>query len=248
MGWDRPDRRDENLASIVPRHSNQAYNARRIVETVVDGSTFSRWENASSASDRSLPGLARLERRPVSDHGPVTQLFGGGAWTAAMAAKRSRGFIDLAETFHLPVVHLVRLPGFQVGLAAEQSGLVRKAYADRGARPDHGALVRASSSERLWCGRWRASAAWPPMLRYAWPSASWGSLPLGGGSRLLIARRSMPAPDKAAKLAEIQATLNALRSPFRTGSLLGRGNHRSPRCAPALCEFANIAAPCRKVG
>ena len=32
-----------------------------------------------------------------------------------------QGFVDIAETFHLPVVHLVDNPGFVIGLDAEKS-------------------------------------------------------------------------------------------------------------------------------
>ena len=34
-------------------------------------------------------------------------------------------FADLAQTFHLPVVHLVDCPGFAVGMAAEAAGTIR---------------------------------------------------------------------------------------------------------------------------
>ena len=51
-------------------------------------------------------------------------LYGGGAWNADACQKIIR-FVDLAETFHLPVVHLVDCPGFQVGLAAESSAVIR---------------------------------------------------------------------------------------------------------------------------
>ena len=42
----------------------------------------------------------------------------GGGWTADAAQKVVR-FVDLAETFHLPVVHLVDNPGFVIGTESE---------------------------------------------------------------------------------------------------------------------------------
>ena len=43
-------------------------------------------------------------------------------------------FVDLAQTFHLPVVHLVDCPGFMIGLDAEKTATIR-----------HGVRVMAAS-------------------------------------------------------------------------------------------------------
>ena len=108
-------------------------------------------------------------------------LFDGGAWTADACSKIIR-FVDLAQTFHLPIVHLVDCPGFQVGLKAESSAVIRW-----GVR----ALAAINQTTVPWCtivvrncyrrGRPRASAGRPsvPALRLA--VGSWGSLPLEGG-------------------------------------------------------------------
>ena len=39
--------------------------------------------------------------------------------------RRSRALIDLASTFHLPLVHLVDCPGFLIGLQSEQEATIR---------------------------------------------------------------------------------------------------------------------------
>src|SRR4051794_41744258 len=44
--------------------------------------------------------------------------------TADGADKMTR-FVDLAETFRLPVVHLVDQPGFVIGSTAERAGTIR---------------------------------------------------------------------------------------------------------------------------
>ena len=43
----------------------------------------------------------------------------------ATPRRRSTRFVDLAETFHLPVVHLVDMPGFVIGIEAEKAGTIR---------------------------------------------------------------------------------------------------------------------------
>ena len=53
-------------------------------------------------------------------------------------------------------------------------------------------------------------------MRYAWPSAYWGSLPLEGGIEAAYRADIDAADDPEAKLKEIEDRLNKLRSPFRS--------------------------------
>ena len=46
------------------------------------------------------------------------------SWTADACQKVIR-FVDLAETFHLPVVYLMDCPGFMIGLEAEKRATIR---------------------------------------------------------------------------------------------------------------------------
>ena len=65
----------------------------------------------------------------------------GGAWTADASLKVTR-FVDMAETFHLPVVHLVDIPGFVIGSEAERTATIR-----HGAR----ALAAVYQATVPWC-------------------------------------------------------------------------------------------------
>ena len=71
-------------------------------------------------------------------------------------------------------------------------------------------------------------------VRYAWPSASWGSLPLEGGIEAAYRAEIDAAPDPQAKMDEIEAAAEpaALAVPDR-GAVLGGGGDRSARHAPA---------------
>ena len=77
-------------------------------------------------------GLARLERISRGRDGERSAQ-GGGAVNAAAADKMIR-FIDLCDTFHLPVVNFVDNPGFLIGSQAEREGTARigRAGTDRG--------------------------------------------------------------------------------------------------------------------
>jgi acetyl-CoA carboxylase carboxyltransferase component len=176
-------------------------------------------------------------------------MHGAGTWDAAVCQKVVR-FIDMAETFHLPVVHLVDCPGFSVGLEAESGGVIR-----------HGVRVISAINQSTvpWCSILVRNVfgvgggAHQPnrrlALRYAWPSGRWGSLPLEGGMEAAYRAELAAAEDPQAALAEIEARLQALRSPFRTAEAFWLDEIIDPRdTRRLLCDFANLAAPLREPG
>jgi acetyl-CoA carboxylase carboxyltransferase component len=159
-------------------------------------------------------------------------------------------FVDLAETFHLPVVHLVDCPGFLIGPESEQQGTIRQG--------SH-ALAAVYQATVPWCsiiirkafGVAGAAHTNHARLRYryAWPTGDWGSIPLEGGIEAAYKAELQQAADPAAKLIEISTKLDALRSPFRTAEAFGIEEIIDPRdTRPLLCEFADIAAKLRRPG
>ncbi len=243
---DPVERRDEALVSIVPRDPRQVYRMRRVVDAVVDRGSF--FEIAPLFGRSVIAGLARLSGWPVLLLASDPFIYGG-AWTADACQKVVR-MVDLAQTFHLPVVYLCDCPGFQIGLQAERTGTIRQ-----GVR----AMSAIHQTTIPWCTVLVrsvfgvAGAAHAPSgrhtTRYAWISGRWGSLPLEGGTEAAYRAELDAAEDPAARLAEINARLNALRSPFRTAETFAIEEMIDPRdTRRLLCEFAEMAAPARRAG
>jgi acetyl-CoA carboxylase carboxyltransferase component len=243
---DPVDRREERLVSIVPRERDKAYMMRRIIEAVVDRGSF--FEMGQGFGRSVITGLVRLDGWPVALMAG-DPLHVAGAWTAEAAQKITR-FVDLAETFHLPVVHLVDCPGLRAGGDAETAGTLR-----HGCR----ALAAINQTTVPWCSMivrnvfGVGGGAHQPQtrlaLRYAWPSALWGSLPLAGGVEAAYRAEIEAAEDPAATLARIEARLAALQSPFRTAEVFSVEDIIDPRdTRRLLCDFANLAAPLRTPG
>jgi acetyl-CoA carboxylase carboxyltransferase component len=243
---DDPKRSDERLLSAVPRDKRKVYRMRQIIESVVDRGSF--FEISRGFGRELITGLARLDGWPVALMAGDPYYYGG-AWGPGACQKVVR-FVDLAQTFHLPVVHLVDCPGFQVGLAAESSGAIR-----HGVR----AMTAIDQATVPWCSViirsvfGVAGGAHQPharfTTRYAWPSARWGSLPLEGGVEVAYRAELDAAADPKAALAEIEARLEALRSPFRTAEAFWVEEIIDPRdTRRLLCDFANLAAPVRETG
>lgn len=243
---DDPDRRDDWLIGAVPRDRRRVYKMRPILDALADeGSVF---EIGRQHGRSVITALARFDGWPVAviASNPFEL---GGLWTAASSQKLVR-FIDLAETFHLPMIHLVDNPGFLIGSRAEQEATIR-----HGAR----ALAAIYQVKGPWCTvvirkafgvagaghgnhtRYR--------YRYAWPSADWGSLPIEGGIEAAYKAELAATDDPGALQEDILRRLNHVRSPFRTAEKYLVEEMIDPRdTRPVLCEFANLAAPLRRVG
>jgi acetyl-CoA carboxylase carboxyltransferase component len=243
---DDPKRRDEWLLGAIPRDPRKVYKMRPIVETLVDQGSFfeigRRWGRSV------IGGLARLDGWPVMVMASDPYHYGG-AWTADACDKVTR-LVDLAQTFHLPVVHLVDVPGFLIGREAEEAGTIR-----HGAR----AMQAIYQCTVPWCailvrkvyGVAGAAHMNPARycMRYAWPSGDWGSLPIAGGLEAAYKAELEAAPDPKAKLAEIEARLEKLRSPFRSAESFIVEEIIDPRDTRAiLTDFAALAAPLRTPG
>lgn len=245
-GADDPQRRDESLASAIPRERRKVYKVRSIIESLVDQGS---WLEVGRFNGRSaVTGLARLDGWPVAILANDPYFYAGG-WTARASEKVAR-FVDLADTFHLPVVHLVDNPGFVIGTQAERDATIRA-----GAR----ALAAVYQATVPWCSvilrkvYGVAGAAHQDASRFsyrlAWPSGNWGSLPLEGGIEAAYKAQLAAADDPAALRAEIEAKLAARQSPFKTAEVFMVEEIIDPRdTRPLLCEFANLAAPLRRPG
>jgi methylmalonyl-CoA decarboxylase subunit alpha len=232
---DDPERREEALLSIVPRNRRQPYNMRKLLEMVADkGSTF---EIQPMFARAVITSLGRMNGKAV---GFVANnpMINGGAMDAKSARKQAH-FIQLCDTFHIPIVFLVDVPGFMVGLQAEQQATLREGMrclyiASQATVPMLTVVIRkcygmagmaTTDRERL-------------DLKLAWPSAEWGSLPVEGGAAAAFRREIEAAPDPKKRLGEIETELRALSSPLLTAEAFAVEDVIDPRdTRPYLCRF-----------
>jgi acetyl-CoA carboxylase carboxyltransferase component len=243
---DEARRAEPWLVDAIPRDRRTPYDAREIIEALVDRDSFLEIGRLYGRS--AITGLARLDGWPVALLGSDPNHYAGG-WTADASQKVTR-FVDLADTFHLPVVHLVDQPGFVIGSVAERAATIR-----HGAR----ALAAVYQATVPWCSvilrkvYGVAGAAHQNAsrfaVRYAWPSGDWGSLPLEGGIEAAYRAELEAAEDPEELRAEIEQRLEAVRSPFRTAEAFMIEEIIDPRdTRRLLCEFAALSAPLRGTG
>lgn len=235
---DPVERRDEKLLSIVPRNPRQVYDPKKILSAVLDTGSF--FEIAPAYGRARVTGLGRLNGYPVAVMANNPRQKGGS--TDVAAGSKVVRLIQLANTFHLPMISFADEPGFMVGLESEKQGIERA-----GAR-----LVAATTQSWMpWLtvvvGRLYGVAGQcqhrPSGMfrRYAWPSANWGSMHIAGGASAAYRREIETAPDPEAKRREIEVRLNAIASPFRTAEATGQDIIDPRETRALLCEFAEDA-------
>ncbi|MEE8077477.1 MAG: carboxyl transferase domain-containing protein, partial [Pseudomonadales bacterium] len=118
---DDPNRREDSLIDIIPRDPRKVYRMHEIIDAIVDQQSF--FEIGRRWGKSILTGLARLNGVPVALFAENPMIYGG-AWTADACRKLIR-LIDLAATFHLPLVHLEDCPGFLIGKQSEEDATIR---------------------------------------------------------------------------------------------------------------------------
>lgn len=231
---DDPERRDEELLSIIPRDRRKPFDSHDVIDHVLDRDSF--FEIAPYYGRARITGLGRVNGYPVGvmANNPKHR---GGSTDAAAGAKVIR-LLQLCDTFHLPLVSFADEPGFMVGLEAEKSGIERA-----GAR-----LIAITCGSRMpWItfviGRLYGVAGQCQhrpsgvFRRYCWPSASWGSMHIAGGASAAYRREIESAPDPEARRKEIEARLQALASPFRTAEATGQDIIDPRDTRSLLCEY-----------
>ena len=232
-------RREEALLSAIPRQKRRAYDPYAILGYVLDPDSL--FEIAPLYGRSRITALARVNGYPVGvmAHNPR---FLGSSMDMAAGQKVIR-FLQLCDTFHLPMVYFADEPGFMVGLEAQKQGILR-------------------GGAKMICTTYRTRMPWISIVirqlygvagqchdrpggmfkRVAWPSAHWGSMHIEGGATAAYRREIESASDPEAARLEIEARLQAIASPFRTAEAFNIEDIIDPRdTRPMLCDFIETA-------
>jgi acetyl-CoA carboxylase carboxyltransferase component len=229
---DPVDRIEPELRDLVPDNPRRIHDARRIVELVFDEGSFFE----IGAGKARITGLARMDGYPVGVMANNPK-HNGGATDVAAGSKVMR-LMQLCDTFHLPLISLADEPGFFVGLESEKQGIERAgarlvALTCLSRMPWLTVVIRRLYGVAGQCHH-RPTGMFQ---RYCWPSARWGSMHISGGTAAAYRREIQAADDPDEKLAEIEARLNALASPFRTAEATGQDIIDPANTRPLIARF-----------
>ncbi|MDA1077057.1 MAG: hypothetical protein O3A63_20275 [Proteobacteria bacterium] len=236
---DDPDRREEALLSMIPRNKRQIYDPFKILDAVLDKDSF--FEITPHFGRSRVVGLARINGYPtgVMINNPKRL---GGSMDVAAGTKVIR-FLQLCDTFHLPMVYFADEPGFMASPEQQRQGIVR-------------------AGAKMVCATLRTQMPWISIIirqlygvagqchdrptgmfkRVAWPSGHWGSMHISGGVSAAYRRVIDESENPDEKRREIEARLDALASPFRTAEAFNIEDIMDPRdTRPMVCEFIEMA-------
>ena len=236
---DDRDRTEEELLSIIPRSRRQIYDMRRLVALIVDCDSF--FEIAPSYGRAQITGLARMNGQPVGILANDTKYYAGAM--TAHGSRKVRRFVDLCDTFHLPIVSFVDEPGFMIGIESEQAGTIRFGTEAMFAAVQT-TVPWVSVIVRKTYGVAAAAHFGPDAYTLSWPSAEGGALPLEGGVAIAFGREIAAAPDPEARRRELEDAFAVERSPFDRAEAFGVNDLIDPRrTRPALCDWIDWIQP-----
>ena len=232
---DPVDRRADALSTIVPEDRREIFDMREVVRLVVDQDT---WFEMAPAYGQSLRvGLARLNGQSVGIIANDCRHVAG-AMTAS-AAQKMRRFVELCDTFHIPIVNFVDEPGFMIGLEAERAATIRYGMS---------AVMAAAQASVPWAsvmvhksfGVAAAAHYGPDAYLISWPSAETGALPVEGGVAVAFRRQIAAAENPDAVRRELEEKLAASRSPYPAAESFAVHELIDPcETRPMLCDWVD---------
>ena len=202
-GLDDPDRTVPELEETVPSRLRKSYDAREVVRTVMDEGSF--YGLRDDWARNLVTGLARLDGAPVGVLANQPK-HSAGTLTVEASQKGAR-FVRFCDSFNLPVVTFVDVPGFMPGTKEEHDGIIRHgakliyAYADATVplltvvtRKAYGGAYIVMGSKQLGADS-----------NYAWPGAEMAVLGPEPAVDILFGDEIADAPDPDARRDELIA-------------------------------------------
>jgi len=200
------DRTDEKLDTIVPAESNQPYDIKEVINTVVDDAYF--FEVHEHYAKNIVVGFARLNGKSV---GVVANqpAFLAGVLDINASIKGAR-FVRFCDCFNIPLITFEDVPGFLPGTQQEYGGIIthgaKLLYAFAEATVPKITVITRKAYGGAYCVM--ASKHIRADVNYAWPTAEIAVMGPEGAVNIVykreIERSPDPDADRAAKIQEFR--------------------------------------------
>src|SRR4026209_749122 len=196
-------REDEGLDALVPAASSKPYDMKAVIRRVCDDGEM--LEVHEGWARNIICAFARLDGRGVGVVAQQPMVLAG--VLDIDASVRAARFVRFCDSFNIPLITFVDVPGFLPGTAQEHGGIIRKgakllyAYCEATvpkltviARKAYGGAYDVMSSKHI-----RGD------VNYAWPTAEIAVMGAEGAVNILHRDRIASAADAAAERATLVA-------------------------------------------
>ncbi len=205
------------LDTILPQTANQPYDIREVIEEVADVDSF--YEVNKNFAENIVIGFARLAGRSIGIVANQPMVLAG--CLDVDCSRKAARFVRFCDSFNIPLLVLVDVPGFLPGTDQEWNGIISNGakllYAFSEAtvpritvitRKAYGGAYDVMNSKHIGAD-----------FNYAWPSAEIAVMGAKGASEIIFRNEIKNAADPVAKLAEKEAEYAAkFANPYRAAA------------------------------
>ena len=200
---DDPLRADPELDTLIPDSPNKPYDMREVIRRVVDDAIF--YETQADYAANIVVGFARLGGHSVGIVANQPMVLAG--VLDIKASEKAARFIRFCDSFNLPIITFVDVPGYMPGTEQEYNGIINSgakllyAYCEATVpkltvttRKAYGGAYCVMSSKHI-----RGD------LNLAWPTAEIAVMGPEGAVEIIYRRELKDSQDPAALKAQLAA-------------------------------------------
>jgi len=198
---DDPARATPELGELIPASPNQPYDMTRVITTVLDDGDFVEYHGRWAMN--LVCGFGRIDGHVVGVVGNQPQVLAG--VLDIDSSEKGARFVRTCDSFNIPLVTFVDVPGFMPGTDQEYGGIIRHgakllyAYCESTVpriqvitRKAYGGAYVVMNSKGIGAD-----------LAYAWPSAELAVMGPQGAVDIVYRRELAESPDPVARRAQL---------------------------------------------
>ena len=212
--FDKHDRIDESLNTLVPDNPNLPYDMHELVEKIADEGDF--FEIQRDFAKNILCGFIRLEGQTVGVIANQPMVLAG--CLDSDASRKAARHVRFCDAFEIPVLTLVDVPGFLPGTSQEFGGVIKHGakllYAYGEATVPKVTVITRKAFGGAYCVM--ASKHLRGDINYAWPTAQIAVMGAKGATEILHRKDLGDAEKTAEHIADYE---EKFLSPFRAAEL-----------------------------
>ncbi len=215
---DPPDRADPELDTLVPTDPMKPYDVREVILRVFDGGEF--LEVHRDFAPNMVVGFARLDGHSVCVVANQPQHLAG--TIDIDASDKAARFVRFCDSFNLPIITFVDVPGYLPGVDQEHGGIIRHgakmlyAYAEASVPKITVILRKAYGGAYISMGSKSLGAD----IVYAWPTAEVAVMGPEGAVRILYRKELVRAEDPEKLYREkLEEYRSLFANPYRAAEL-----------------------------